>query len=191
MADFNVNVLDLPFIMSQLPISQDPNSGIVFTHTIGDDTEGVLSAPTVYADAVSKAVSPASILLARQTGLLAYASQKQNLILSQIWSVDVGAANAPVVLTTRLDTEGQSSMLKMTVWGLLNTAIPASRESYSNVDFGTALLTPIQAQSLGAHMGAIVSQSYSVLNTVAAQIQASSPTITTTAQIDAAGWPKP
>ena len=121
--------------------------------------------------------------------LLTYASEKQNAVLAQVWTFDVGTADTPIKLTTRLDDRGQSSMLQLLVWS--SFAGPSDVEPYSNVDSSSTTVTPAEARALALAAGAVKSASYVTYNQVAAAIAATPPTVTTTADVDAAAWPKP
>ena len=140
------------------------------------NADGSFSAPTV------SAATPTT------SDFLAYNSLKQNQVLAQVWTFDVGASSAPLNVTTRLDAAGQAAMLKLGMWAMLNASNDVT-EAYSNVDFSSATLSPAQALALATQAGAIVSQSYVALNTVSAAIKATPPTITTKAAIDAYAWP--
>jgi hypothetical protein len=134
------------------------------------------------------APEPADSLIA---SLLAYASRKQNKVLAQVWTFNVGTADAPLNVTTLLDPGGQFAMLKVAQWASMNAASSTALMPYSNIDFTSASLTPAQAASLATQAGNIDAASYGTLNSVSAEIKASPPTITTTAQIDSAAWPSP
>jgi hypothetical protein len=121
--------------------------------------------------------------------LLAYASAKQNLILSQVWTFNVGTPQSPVNITTKLDASGALAMLKVFGWVQLNSSNSAATLSYSNVDLSGVTLSLAQASSLASQAAAIDMASYAALNAVAAATSANPPTITTFAQIDAAAWP--
>lgn len=125
------------------------------------------------------------------SALLSAASAQQEKILVQTWSFDVGTPDTPLTVTTKLDPNGQVSMMKLVLWGQLNASNGGATEPYSNVDYSTATLTPAQAISLGAQAGAVVSATYAVLNQLATGINASPPTITTLAQVTGASWPTP
>ncbi|MCJ2072409.1 hypothetical protein MKK75_27065 [Methylobacterium sp. J-030] len=119
--------------------------------------------------------------------LLRYASNRQNGVLAGVWSFNVAPAGQPAhTVTTKLDDQGQFAMMKVDVWAQTNAASATAALPYSNVDFSATTLNPSEASALAVQAGVVDAQSYTILNQVAAGIQASPPTITATAQIDAA-----
>lgn len=123
--------------------------------------------------------------------LLAHAMSKQDSVLAQVWSFNVGTAGASVWLTTKLNDRGQASMTQLLVWST-TLAGPNDTEPYNMAD-GTpgANLTPAQAKSMATQAAAVRTASYAALNQLVAAIQASPATITTKAQIDGFAWPAP
>ncbi|WP_267426363.1 hypothetical protein [Methylobacterium sp. GC_Met_2] len=150
---------------------------------------GVVEGMTVILDAQGSAVFGAGPAAPAPTAaeLLDYASLAQDLALSKVQSFDVAASGQPAhVVTTRLDAKGQFAMLKVQGWLQLNAQNAAATMPYSNVDYSATSLTVSEADSLVDQAAALDTRSYAILNQVAAGIAASPPTITTTAQIDAA-----
>lgn len=119
--------------------------------------------------------------------LLAYASGVQDAALAKVWSFDVAATGATAhTVTTRLDQKGQFAMLKVQGWLTLHAGAAGALMPYSNVDFTATTLSAAEADSLVEQAAALDTKSYEILNAVSAGITASPPTVTTTAQIDAA-----
>ena len=123
--------------------------------------------------------------------LLAYASAAQNIALAQVFTFNVAAAGSPAHnVTTRLDAAGSGAVNKIATWAILNASTsPAPTMPYSDVDFTPTTLAVAEAASLAAQAGAIELDTFALLNQLQAGITATPPTVTTTAQIDAAGWP--
>ena len=116
-----------------------------------------------------------------------YAGRVQDTVLAGVFSFNVAASGQPAhIVTTKLDQAGQFAMLKVQGWLQLNASNAGASMPYSNVDFTATTLTVAEADSLVEQAAALDTQSYGLLNQVAAGITASPPTITTTAQIDAA-----
>lgn len=134
-------------------------------------------------------VDPALQKAATVAALKAYASDKQNKLLDQVWSFNVGTPQAPVMVTTKLNAVGQAAMVKIGRWAERNASVAGALLAYTNVDLTAASLTAAQAESLESQAAAIDAASYAALNAIVAAIEAETPTITTTAQIDAATWP--
>lgn len=134
-------------------------------------------------------LSPPAPAAATQADLLRYASEKQDSVLSKVWSFSVEGLS--IALTTKLDSRGAASMAKLLLWAMANADASAT-EAYVNDDLvTTADLSIAQAKSLALQAGAIESQSYAVLKSLSAAIMATPPTITTLDQINAAAWPTP
>ena len=183
----SVPAANLPAIISQLPAALVRSGSVYFSDANG----GTLFVDDANLDIVRAAMTATALAAAEKRLLLDYASGKQDAVLAQVWTFNVGAAAAPLKLTTMLDQAGRASMKEIAVWGLMNAAVVGATEPYSNVDMTPATITPAQASLLGQLSDAVRSQSFAVLNSLQAAITAASPTVTTTAQIDAAAWPTP
>jgi len=150
---------------------------------------GVVEGMTVSLDAQGNAVfGPAPVAPAPTPAeLLDYASIAQDLTLAKVQSFNVAASGQVAhIVTTRLDAKGQFAMLKVQGWLQLNAQNASATMPYSNVDFSAATLTIAEADSLVEQAAVLDTQSYTILNAVVAGVTANPPTITTTAQIDAA-----
>jgi hypothetical protein len=181
------------------PVYNDPKNGgilcqVVFT-ALGATPVPFVASPSdsesygaeIFADCVAGkygAIGAYAAPIATPAQLVAYAQAKQAKIAAAGVTINLGTAAAPLNVSVDTSAAGRVDLTGLAQMAAINPSFSTTWYQAS----GAITLTAAQLVALGEAVLAWIASTYAALAAVEAAIAASPPTITTTAEIDAAAW---